>query len=221
MPNRVARVAEARRGGLGRHAVNVEREGRDPAFHAGEAVQRHVVGQACQEALAQRALVRPDRVPADRLDVLDRRDEAGEQLVRERSRLEAVTDRFARGRPNLVRPPALEQLRASERDAEMRTEELVGRADEHIDAPVADVDRPVWPVVHGVRPGERAGVVRELDDAADVRERADGVRCDREGDDARAAVEVALQVVEVDGRVVVDVDEANLEAFVMCELQPG
>ena len=29
---------------------------------------------------------------------------------------------------------------------------------------VGDVDRPVRPVVHGVRPRERAGVVRELDD---------------------------------------------------------
>ena len=102
----------------------------------------------------------------------------------------------------------------------MRAEELVRRADEHVDAPVADVDWPVRPVVHGVRPGERAGVVRELDDAADVGERADGVRCDREGDDARAAIDAALQVVEVERRVVIEVDEANLEAFVMRELQP-
>ena len=179
-----------------------------------------VVGQAGQEAFAERALVRLDRVPADRLDVLDRGDESGEQLVGEGAGLEAVPERLVGGRAHLVRTPALEQLRASVRDAEVRAEELVRRADQHVDAPVRDVDRPVRPVVDGVGPGERAGVVRELDDPPDVRQRADRVRRDRERDDARALVQQPLQVVEVERRVVVDVDEVDGQTLVVRELEP-
>ena len=57
----------------------------------------------------------------------------------------------------------------AEREPEVRPEELVRRADEHVDVPRGDVDRPVRAVVDGVGPGERAGVVGELDDARDVR----------------------------------------------------
>ena len=41
------------------------------------------------------------------------------------------------------------------------------------------------------------------------------------GDDARALRELAFEVVEVERRVVVDVDEAHLEALVVRELEPG
>src|SRR5581483_157583 len=53
-----------------------------------------------------------------------------------------------------------------------------------------------------------------------VGQRADGVGREREGDDARAVAELALEVVEVERRVVVDVGEADDEAAVARELEP-
>ena len=109
--------------------------------------------------------------PSD-VDVVDRRHEAGEQLVLARPELEAVADGVVRRGPHLVRPPRLEQLALAEREPHVRPEELVGRADEHVDVPRGDVDRPVRPVVHRVGPCERTGAVGEVDDAADVRRRS-------------------------------------------------
>src|SRR5205085_2514420 len=100
-----------------------------------------------EKSLPERPLVRPDRVPPDRLHVLDGRHEAGEELVRLRARLESVAERLVRRGAHLVRPPGLEQLAARERDAEVRAEELVRRADEDVDAERLDVDRPVRPEV--------------------------------------------------------------------------
>ena len=171
--------------------------------------------QSGEKAFAQLAFVRADRVPADRLDVLDRSDEAGQQLVRERARLEAVAERLVGRRPDLVRPPRLEQLRPAEREPEMRPEVLVRRADEDVDAPVRDVDRAVRAVVDGVGPGERAGVVCEFGDAADVGAGADGVGGNRERDDARAVREFPLEILEIERRVVLDLDEADDEALVV------
>ena len=68
----------------------------------------------------------------------------------------------------------------------MRAEELVRRAEQDVDVERRDVDRPVRAEVHGVGPGERACTVRELDDAPRIGERADGVRRERERDDACA-----------------------------------
>ncbi len=121
------------------------------------------------------------------------------------------------GRPHLVRPAELD---ADEREPEMRPEELVGRAEEHVDAELDDVDRAVRAEVHGVGPRERAGVVRELDDPARVCQRADRVRRERERDDARPLGQLPLEVVEVERRVVVQLDEADLQVEVVCELEP-
>ena len=76
----------------------------------------------------------------------------------------------------------------------MRAEELVGRADEDVDAPVSDVDRAMRAVVDRVRPRKRAGIVRELDDAADVRECPDCVRRDGESDYSCAVTQLPLQI---------------------------
>ena len=73
-------------------------------------------------------------LPADRVDVLDRGDEPGEQLVGERARLEALAERLGRRRAHLVRPPRLHQLAAPVGDAEVRAEVLVRRADQDVDA---------------------------------------------------------------------------------------
>ncbi len=177
-------------------------------------------GSPARKRCAELALVALNRVPADRVDVVDGGDESGQQLVREGPRLEARPERLARRGSDLVRTPALEEVGAAVPEAEVGAEELVRRADEHVDAPLRDVDRPVRPVVDGVRPRQRAGAVRELDDLPDVRQRADRIRGDRERDDARAIGQLPLEVVEVERRVVADVDEAHLETAVVRQFEP-
>ncbi len=109
---------------------------------------------------------------------------------------------------------------ACEGEPEVRAEELVRRADEHVDAEIGDVDPSVRRVVDRVRPRERARVVRELGDAACVGARADRVRGERERDDARPVRQLPLEVREIERRVVVQLDEADLEVEVVRELEP-
>src|SRR5207302_5999836 len=123
------KLAEPFGDGAGRVVVDGEREGRYAAVHRLEPVERARIGEPVEKALAEQALLRLDRRPADRVDVLDGGDEAGEQLMGERAGLEAAAERLQVGRAHLVRTPRLEQLRASEREPEMRPEELVRRAD--------------------------------------------------------------------------------------------
>ena len=56
------------------------------------------VGQPVEEPLPERALVGEHRVPADRVDVVERGDEPGEQLVLARPELVAVADGLVGGR---------------------------------------------------------------------------------------------------------------------------
>ena len=161
-----------------------------------------------------------DGRPADRLDVFDGRDETGEELERLRPRLEAMAERLVELRSHLVRPPCLGDLSPRVRDSQVRPEELVRRADEDVDSPGGDVGRDVRCGVNGVGPGERADAVRQLHDPRDVRQRADGVRSDREGDDAGARGKLCLQIGEIDVTFVRDVGEADLEAEVVGQLEP-
>ena len=167
-------------------AVQVEAERRHASFHAREAVELDVLRHAGEEALAERALVPEHRVPAERRHVVDRRDEAGEKLVLARAELEAVTDGLVRGRPDLVRTPRLEQLALAEREAHVRAEVLVRRADEDVDIP-----RRRRRSARAARSGRRRPrrgrrPMGELDDPAHVRSGTDRVRCDGERYDARA-----------------------------------
>ena len=203
-----------------RDAVDPEREGRNPSVHRLEPVQHAALGQSVEEALAERPLVRLDRIPAELVQVLDCCDEPCEQLVCERSRLEARSDRLVGRRPHLVGPPRPQELLPAERKAEMRPEELVRRAEENVDAEGRDVDRPVRCVVHRVGPGKGTRLVREPDDPPRIRDRPDGVRGEREGDDTGALGQLLLEVVEVEGRVGVDFHEAHLKIEVVRELQP-
>jgi hypothetical protein len=177
--------------------------------------------QAGQEPLSQRTLPGEDVVPAERLDVLDRGDEAGEQLVGERPGLEALAGRLERRRPHLVRPPPLHQVVPCVGDPEVRPEELVRRADQHVDAERRDVDRAMRREVHGVGPCDRARLLREGCDPWHVGQRPDRVRRDRKGDDPRPVAELPFEVVEVERCVVVDVDEADDQVAVARQLEPG
>ena len=97
-----------------------------------------------------------DRIPADRVDVVHGRDEAGQQLVLAGAELEAVPDGLVGGGSHLVGPPAREQVLPAEGEPHVRAEELVGRADEHVDVPGLDVDASMRTEVDGVRPRECA-----------------------------------------------------------------
>ena len=74
--------------------------------------------------------------------------------------------------------------------------------------------------MHRIGPGQRAGAVCQLGDAGDVSQRADGVRCDREGDDPGARGKLTLEVGQIDVALVGDVGEADLEAQVVGQLEP-
>jgi hypothetical protein len=103
----------------------------------------------------------------------------------------------------------------------MGAAELVRGTDQHVGAERGHVDRPVRRVVDGVDPRQRAGVVGEADDPGGVLQRAYCVRGPRERDDARAVRKLPLEVVEVERAVVVDVGEADDQAEIVRELQPG
>ena len=141
--------------------------------------------------------------------------------MRQRSCLEAGAERPLGGGPDLVRPPALEQLRPREREPEVRSVELVGRAEQHVDARRGDVDRRMRCGVDGVDPRERTHLVRQLTNPCDVDQRPDRVGGPRESDHARALGQKRLEVVEVDRRVVAQLGELHPQAEVLRQLEPG
>ena len=119
------------RGQLGRDLLRrasrqVEGKRGHTALHRSQSVELDGVREPLEEALPELRLVGDDRLPAERLDVLDGRDEAGEQLVLLRPVLEAVPDGPVLGWAHLVRPQALEQLALAEREPEMRPKNLYG-----------------------------------------------------------------------------------------------
>ena len=116
MPDRDPAIAEEGRDVLGAAPGVREGERRDPALHGGQPVEPALVGQPSEEALAELPLPRLDRIEPERAEVVDGRDEPGQELVRQRSRLVAVPERLARRRADLVRPPALQQLGPAERE---------------------------------------------------------------------------------------------------------
>ena len=138
----------------------------------------------------------------------------------QRAVLESPSDGLIWRGSSLVRAHALEQLTLAERHPHVRAEELVRRAEEHVDVPAGDVDGTVRPVVNGVGPGERAGAVGELDDACHVWRRPDRVRGDRKRDHLRALGELRFEVAQVEREVLVHAGEADDDPEVLRELQP-
>ena len=129
------------------------------------------------------------------------------------------TGSFAAGR-TLYGAPGLEQLPLPERESHVRPEVLVRRADEDVDVPRRDVDRPVRRVVDGIRPRERSDGVRELDDARNVGRRTDRVRGDRKRHDPRSVGELRCDVVIVEREVVGHARDVNHEPEIMRQLEP-
>jgi hypothetical protein len=220
VPDRHLALGEEGRDLLGAATYEVEAEGRHAALHVADPVELDTFGKAGEETLSEGALVREDRLPAERAHVVHCRDEPRKQLVLARAELEAMPDRLVRRRSDLERAPRLEKVTLAERQAHVRAEVLVRRADQHVHVPGADVDRPMGCVVNGVGPGECAHRVRELDDAPDVRCGADGVRGHGKRDDTRALGEVRLEVGVVELEVGGHTGDANDDAEVVRELQP-
>src|SRR6266480_861116 len=123
-------------------------------------------------------------------------------------------------RLSMLLTPYIVQLRLSVREPQVRSVELVRRADQDVGPRGCDVDWAVRPVVDGVDPRDGAGLVRELGHAGHVHERADRVRGPREGDNAGAVGQLRGEILEVERRVITDVREANDQAEVVRELQP-
>src|SRR5207244_3454712 len=96
VPDGEAALAEPRRDLPGRQPVYGERERRHPAGHRRQTVEAAARRKPVQESLSKRPFPAKDRVPPDRLDVLDGGDHAGEELVGLRAGLEAMTEGLLR-----------------------------------------------------------------------------------------------------------------------------
>ena len=160
----------------------------------------------------------PDRVPAELIQVLDGGDESREQLVASvpvSNRAPTGSSGAGRtlyGRQSGGAPPGRSE-------AKVRAEELVRRAEQDVDAERAYVDRPCgakWTAsTHTRAPASCASSTIRARPAS-----SDGVRGEREGDDAGVLGELPLEVVEVEGRILADLDEVHAEIEVARELEP-
>ena len=141
--------------------------------------------------------------------------------MRERPGLETAADRLVRGRAHLVRPPGAQELLAAVGEPEMRAEELVRRAEEDVDAE-ARRRRSARAARSAPRRPTRA---RPASCASSTMRAASGIvpsafDGEREGDDPGALGQLSLEVVEVERRVLVDLDEVDPEIEVVRELEP-
>ena len=146
----------------------------------------------------------------------------GDRLVRLRAGLEAVPGRRLGRGAHAVGRQRRGQVGADGRHAQVRAEELVGRAEQHVDAPLAGAQAAVRGEVDPVRPGQRAGAVRGGGDPRGVGDRADRVGGEREGDHARALADQRLQRVVVERHVLrPDRSVADHQVVVGGDQQPG
>ena len=105
-----------------------------------------------------------DRVPPQRAEVVDRGDEAGEQLERRRAGLVAPADRdFGAGRTLYGRHDSSSSRRPNA-SPRCGPKNLYGEQSSTSAPSGRDVDRAVRRVVDGVDPGERPRLVRERGD---------------------------------------------------------
>ena len=159
-----------------------------PGISASPASSRaaSVRSYACIAAIAacnsSRRPVMPGKVAAywstkgrpDFGDVLQRADQTREAFVIERPRLPLVRWRVLR-RAHLVRRDGLQQRQPSVEHAQMRPEELVGRANEEVAAERLHVNWAVWRELHRVDEGMRPDLARPANHRRHVVDRPDRV----------------------------------------------
>ena len=134
----------------------------------------------------------PQVVPAHVGDELDGRGGAGDALVVERAGLE-LEGRLAKLGAEAQGAHDLGGLAPRVEHADVRREELVGRAEQEVAVEGGDVDDAVQRVVHGVDHGQGSGRSRHLDDAPDVVDGAHRVARPDGGHDPGALVQQALE----------------------------
>ncbi len=204
-----------------RDAIEIHQERRDPARHRRKPVEIRARRQPGQEPLAELAFPAGDLLHATEAVVISqRRDEAGQELVGEGARLEAMADRIGGSGPGFVRLPRLQHVPAAEGDAEVRTAELVGRAEHDVGVDRSHVHGLMRGILHGIHEGECAGLVGQLTDRAGVHDGANRVGRPREGDDFRSRAELIRQVTEVERGVCVNVGVPDAQAEVGGQVQP-
>ncbi len=123
----------------------------------------------------------------------DRRRGARDRLVGLGAGLEPVPGRPLRGRPHPVRGQRLGQAALDGGHPEVRPEELVRRAEQHVDPELRPAHPPVGRQVHGVGPRERAGAMGGGGDAPGVGDRSERVGGEREGHHPGALPEQGLE----------------------------
>ena len=124
--------------------------------------------------------------------------------------------------PDLERRQAVEYLGLAIQRAEVRPEPLVGAAHQEVGVEGADIDRAVRRVGDRIDVGQGADLVGARDDVADRVDRPDRVAGETDGDQLRMAVQLALEVLEVEGQVVLaDVDLAHGHPAVGGHRLPG
>ena len=156
----------------------------------------------------------------ERLQIPKGAEQAGERLVALRADL-PLARQLLTGRPHAVRREPLEQIAAAVEHAQVRREELVRAADQEVRLQCRDVDRHVWRGVHRVDIGQGANRVGGLDGAADVGDRAEGVRREPDRHDLRSIAEHRVERIEVERRPVIgELDPADDEAAVLGQGQP-
>ena len=144
----------------------------------------------------------PRRAAAGRAgDVLDRGDGPRHRLVALRAGLPSIGVHVL-DRPQLVRLPRLEQLAAYPEHPLVRTEELVRRGGHEVGAEPVQIDQPVLRCVDAVERDERADRLRAGDQVGRRRDRAHGVRRERERDQPRPLGELGVERVDVERDVV-------------------
>ncbi len=224
VPGEDPRLAERLGDRVGRLALDSEAQRRGALPHprrVGDPVEPQLgqVGHTIEEAQGERGLVSLDAregvvepcppacswgrvgAGAEAGEVVDRRDHPGEALVGLGAGLEAVPGRGLGGGADLVGGERLGEVAADRGDADVRPEELVGRAEHHVDAERGGVDAAVRRGVDRVAPGQRPDPVGGGGDPGDVGDGPERIGGQRERHHLGARAEQTLQRVVVEGAV--------------------
>ena len=152
-----------------------------------------------EEAIGERLLVGGDRVVGGRQprppsgprgagdpgQVLHRSHESGKALVVLGAGLPPLR-RFVGRRDELVRRPRLEQGPASGEDAEMWSEELVGRTDEEVGVESVQIEETMLRQMHRIDRDDGADLLGARHEVGRRRDRPHGVGRERERDELRS-----------------------------------
>ena len=152
--------------------------------------------------------------------VIDGGDDTGETFVILGAGFPAAGNLAGRG-TDFVGTQALEMLGLSVEHADVRAEELVGRASKKIAANRLDVQRAMGRVVYGVDEAHGAGRVRRFGDRLNIVDRAGGVGSVANGNELGSIREQAVEVRKIERAILgMEVGDAN-DGSSFLERAPG